>query len=158
MSQHAEPRIFVIALHLDDEFVGELEECLFPGAPGTGVASRPAMNGGTGTHWKAIRVEGAATSRSARLAALYRFQNGEALEGVELVDEVKGAVVTDPGAIDWTGFPVIDAFEAVIRDELERMNSLFDDGAPGRLRRPAPQAPRAGGPASVRRRSRAAPN
>jgi hypothetical protein len=139
MSQHDEPQFFVVALELDEEFFELLEECLFPDARGSGVASRPAMSGGTLMHWKAIRVEGAAPGRTARLAALCRFQNGDLPEGVSLFDEAHAAV-TDPGAIDWAGFPVVDALEAVVRDELERMNHLF----------------RAGGPASVRRKSRGA--
>src|SRR5215218_1223044 len=100
MSQQDEPRFFLLALQLDEEFIEELEEWLFPDAPGSEVASRPAMNGGPLTHWKAIRVEGAA-GRAARLASLYRFQNGDLPDGVELVDEEHDAVVTDPDAIDW---------------------------------------------------------
>ncbi|APR87750.1 hypothetical protein A7982_13099 [Minicystis rosea] len=56
---------------------------------------------------------------------LYRFQNGEEPRDVRLVDPLREVVVTDPGEIDWTHFPVIDALEAVTRDELRQLRSLL---------------------------------
>ena len=64
-------------------------------------------------------------SRAERLAALYRFQNGEAPPGGHFYDPQHQAEVTDPGQIDWTHFPMIDALEAVTRDELQRLRSLL---------------------------------
>ena len=72
-----------------------------------------------------------ALPRPEQLAALYRFQNGEALVGVQPVDPRCGALLGDPAEIDWTGFPVVDALEAVMSDELSRLRSLLHtDAAP----------------------------
>jgi hypothetical protein len=89
------------------------------------------MRGGEKTCWKTLRLQapgdaGArAVSRSDRLAALYRFQNGEAPAGLVLVDPRHEAVVTDPADVDWTHFPLVDALEAVSRDEIARLRTLL---------------------------------
>jgi hypothetical protein len=80
--------------------------------------------------WKTILLEGPGPAvngpRGAdRLAALYRFQNGEAPAGLRFVDPRRQAAVTDPAEIDWTHFPVLDALEAVTRDELHRLRALL---------------------------------
>jgi hypothetical protein len=107
------------------------------------VAYHARMRSGGKACWKTILLEtpggggDAELSRPERLAALYRFQNGEAPVDVRLIDPHRQAVVTDPGDIDWTHFPVVDALEAVTRDELNRLRSLLrtdrhyaDNGAP----------------------------
>lgn len=88
--------------------------------------------------WRTILLEAQRSgserelSRHERLAALYRFQNGEAPVDVRLIDPQRQAEVTDPGEIDWTHFPVVDALEAVTRDELNRLRSLLRaDGGGG---------------------------
>jgi hypothetical protein len=87
------------------------------------------------TSWRSIEArptepgegDGATgVSRSRWLAALHRLQNGEALGGLQLVDSAC-APVTDPASVDWTGFPVLEALEAVSRDELRRLRSLLDE-------------------------------
>jgi hypothetical protein len=64
-------------------------------------------------------------SRPERLALLYRFQNGEAPLELRLVDPVREAVITAPAEIDWSHFPVLEALEAVTRDELHRLRTLL---------------------------------
>jgi hypothetical protein len=90
------------------------------------------MRGGEKTCWRSIRFEAHGErasepwpSRQERLAALYRFQMGQALSDVRLVDAGGTREVTDPAQIDWTHFPVLDALEAVTRDELHRLRSLL---------------------------------
>jgi hypothetical protein len=95
------------------------------------------MRSGDKALWKSmlLRAPGEAASadvpRAERLAALYRFQNGEAPAGRHFYDPDLKAVVTDPGQVDWTAFPVIDALEAVTRDELHRLRALLR-AEPGR--------------------------
>lgn len=95
------------------------------------VAYHARMRSGGKACWKTILFEGGGAhvggelSRPERLAALYRFQNGEAPGDVRLVDPQRKAVVTDPAEIDWTHFPVVDALEAVTREELHRLRSLL---------------------------------
>jgi hypothetical protein len=97
------------------------------------------MNGGAKTSWRSIEAQPidptdapAGVSRGRWLAALHRLQNGEALGGLRLVGRGHGhdahtAVVTDPAEVDWTGFPILEALEAVSRDELRRLRSLLDE-------------------------------
>lgn len=103
------------------------------------------MRSGGKACWKTILLEtpggggDVELSRPERLAALYRFQNGEAMADVRLIDPNRQAEVTDPGEIDWTHFPVVDAIEAVTRDELKRLRSLLHaDRHPAE---PAPPTP-----------------
>lgn len=89
------------------------------------------MDSGSKACWKTVRLVTPASdvmSRPARLAALYRFQNGEAPADLRIFDPQRQAVVTDPGDVDWTSFPVVDALEAVSREELQRLRSLLADG------------------------------
>jgi hypothetical protein len=114
---------------------------------------------GAKTCWKAIQVRGPGVGRgelrdldaSERLAALYRFQNGQA-EGHRFLRHVDGhrraevslppagpgggrpptppgpagwLEVTDPADVDWETFPLLAALEAVTHDELRRLHSLF---------------------------------
>jgi hypothetical protein len=95
------------------------------------------MKGGAKTCWRKIEARPVEpTEREVRvprdrwLAALHRLQNGEALGGLQLVDPARAAAVTDPADIDWTGFPVLEALEAVARDELRLLRSLLDGGLP----------------------------
>jgi len=89
------------------------------------------MRSGDKALWKSMLLQAPGeavsmdVSRTERLAALYRFQNGEAPAGRHFYDPDLKAVVTDPGQVDWTAFPVIDALEAVTRDELQRLRSLL---------------------------------
>lgn len=89
------------------------------------------MHRGDKALWKTMLLEtpgpGASgdVSRAERLAALYRFQNGEAPSGRHFYDPALQSEVTDPGQVDWTHFPVIDALEAVTRDELQRLRALL---------------------------------
>lgn len=105
------------------------------------VAYDARMRGGEKTCWRAIQLEAPTTSvgelspsRQERLAALYRFQNGQQPTDVRFVHVGEHASgtreVTDPAQIDWTHFPVIDAMEAVTRDELRRLRSLLRADAP----------------------------
>jgi hypothetical protein len=71
--------------------------------------------------------------RHERLAALYRFHNGEAPAEVRFF--AVDTALTDPDAIDWTTFPMLDALEAVTRDELARLRALVPEGAPPPSRR-----------------------
>ncbi|MFT3765584.1 MAG: hypothetical protein QM820_08730 [Minicystis sp.] len=103
------------------------------------------MRSGGKACWRTILLEtphdgGAGElSRPERLAALYRFQNGESPRDLRLVDPQRQAVVTDPAEIDWTSFPVIDALEAVTRDELQRLRSLLRaEAGPSPARPPTP--------------------
>jgi hypothetical protein len=95
-----------------------------------------AMNGGGKTWWKAIQVHdpggGRALEASERLAALYRFQNGEVLAGYRFTAGLRSmgepplaAVVTDPADVDWEAFPILAALEAVTCDELRRLRALL---------------------------------
>ena len=92
------------------------------------------MNGGVKTSWKAIRIHPPGSSSelsgAERLAALYRFQNGELAAGHVLADAARGAEVVGPDQIDWTTFPVLAALEAVTTDELFRLRSLILGGPP----------------------------
>ncbi len=94
------------------------------------------MNGGPRTCWRDIearlaepgdRDPSAGVPRARWLAALHRLQNGEALGALRLVDPARSAPVTDPAEVDWTGFPVLEALEAVARDELRLLRSLLDE-------------------------------
>jgi hypothetical protein len=90
------------------------------------------MSRGGKSSWKTLRVHGSDRSElgaSERLAALYRFQNRETLADVRFVDEAEQATITDPEQIDWATFPVILALEAVTREELQRLHSLFHPDA-----------------------------
>jgi hypothetical protein len=94
------------------------------------------MNGRAKTCWRAIEARPTGSDdcvgvpRGLRLAALYRLQNGEALGGLRLVDPVRAVPMTDPADIDWTGFPVLEALEAVARDELRLLRNLLDETPP----------------------------
>lgn len=102
--------------------------------------------GGEKACWKTVLLEAPETSPSAlpelsrheRLAALYRFQNGQPLADLRLVDPARRAELTDPAQIDWTHFPVVDALEAVTRDELRRLRSLLRAEASSAGRAPTP--------------------
>jgi hypothetical protein len=82
--------------------------------------------------WKAIRVQGPGAGRdelreltaSERLAALYRFQNGE-VSADHCFVSAAGVEVTGPGDVDWDTFPVLAALEAVSRDELRRLRHIL---------------------------------
>jgi hypothetical protein len=90
------------------------------------------MNGGAKTCWRDVEarlVDGdARVPRTRWLAALHRLQHGEALSGLRLVDPTSKAAVTDPAEVDWTGFPVLEALEAVARDEIRLLRTLLDEG------------------------------
>ena len=90
------------------------------------------------TCWKAIRVRGPGAVRDEpreldageRLAALYRFQNGEVPADhcfLALVDGQRGVPVSNPADVDWDTFPVLAALEAVTRDELRRLRNILRD-------------------------------
>ncbi len=93
------------------------------------------MTRGGKTCWKAIRVLGAgapgqgALAGADRLAALYRFQNGEPSPGHRFfVEGAREGEAVDPEQFDWSTFPVFAALEAVTRDEVRRLRSLLHDG------------------------------
>lgn len=101
------------------------------------------MMGGGKTSWKAIQVRSPGSSccdlyAAERLAALYRFQNGEPAADQGFANFVvcqpgrRDARVTDPGEVDWDTFPVLAALEAVTTDELRRLRLLLnsDDDDP----------------------------
>lgn len=95
------------------------------------------MRSGATTCWRAILFQTAGTEqrrelpRGERLAALYRFQNGQTLADLHPVDPGRCAEITDPAEIDWTDFPVVEALEAVTKDELAQLRSLLHaDAAP----------------------------
>ena len=87
------------------------------------------------TCWKAIHVrrqlqgpgvgrdELRALDAAERLAALYRFQNGDVSPDHGFVS--RGVEVTDPGDVDWETFPILAALEAVTRDELCRLRRIL---------------------------------
>jgi hypothetical protein len=63
-----------------------------------------------------------------RLAALYRFQNGEAVGDHVFVASGEGRArveVKNPADVEWDTFPVLAALEAVTRDELRRLRRLL---------------------------------
>lgn len=86
------------------------------------------MNCGGKTCWKSIHVEGpsggGALDATERLAALYRFQNGERTGDLRFVRGGLDGQVTDPAEVDWDTFPVLAALEAVTRDEIRRLRTL----------------------------------
>ena len=137
MSQQGMKRTFPIALQDRETIAPAPANWPFPSAPDPALASRPAMSGGTRTNWRALRVVGLTAGRSERLAALYRFQNGEASPDLALafVDGANEVFVTDPAEVDWSGFPLIDALEAVAADEIRRLRNLFGAGGPASVRR-----------------------
>ncbi len=99
-------------------------------------AASGAMNRGGKTCWRAVQVQGPAGGRvlgaSERLAALYRFQNGErAAEHtfVRIAEGHRRAEITDPSDIDWEEFPLLAALEAVTYEEIRRLRSLFHEGS-----------------------------
>lgn len=108
------------------------------------MAYHARMRSGGKACWRTLLLEspgdGEGTlSRHERLAVLYRFQNGETPRHVRLVDPQRKAVVTDPAEIDWTHFPVLDALEAVTRDELRQLRCLLHtDGTPSPAPPPTP--------------------
>ncbi len=95
------------------------------------------MSRGGQTRWKAVRVfapGGGHGERerelgaAERLAALYRFQSGDAAADQRFVVGVEAsreAPLTDPAEVDWSGFPVLAALEAVTHDELRRLRRLL---------------------------------
>lgn len=89
------------------------------------------MRSGGKACWRTIQLEIAGgelpgdLSRAERLAALYRFQNGEAPPELRLFDPHAREVVTDPAQIDWAQFPLVSALEAVGHDELSRLRALL---------------------------------
>jgi hypothetical protein len=105
------------------------------------------MNGGAKTCWRTVAaqplagdasvavVDGAPPDKAGLcpiprgrwLAALYRLQNGEPIDGLQLVDPARAVPLTDPADVDWTGFPVLEALEATARDELRMLRSLLDE-------------------------------
>jgi hypothetical protein len=93
------------------------------------------MTRGGKTCWKAIRVLGAGAEgrreliAAERLAALYRFQNGDASPGHRFLDGHREAELHHPDQVDWATFPVLAALEAVTYDELRRLRMLLTDGA-----------------------------
>jgi hypothetical protein len=91
------------------------------------------MNSGGNTSWKAIRIHGPDAREllgAERLAALYRFQNGELADDHGIVDTLREAEVVAPDHVDWTSFPVLAALEAVTRDELFRLRTLILGASP----------------------------
>ncbi len=90
------------------------------------------MQGAGKTSWKRLSVHGA--DRGERLAALYRFQNREACldhaPALIVADQDGDAarLINDPADVDWSGFPVIQAIEAVTHEELCRLRSLLSAG------------------------------
>jgi hypothetical protein len=104
------------------------------------------MRSGGKACWRTIQLEDAGggeregISRHERLAALYRFQNGEALTDLRLVDPLARVEVTDPAQIDWAQFPELSALEAVTRDELHRLRTLLRADAGVEPRRALPSS------------------
>ena len=106
------------------------------------------MNRPSKTSWKAIRVRrpGAVdllrdVDAAERLAALYRFQNGDAGSDHAFLrssPEHAEAHVTDPAEVDWETFPVLAALEAVTRDELRRLRRLLRADAANLWDEPTP--------------------
>jgi hypothetical protein len=103
-------------------------------------AASGAMNRGAKTCWKTIQVQrpggGRLSDPGERLAALYRFQNGQGPAEHRFVRGAE-AVSVDPSDVDWEAFPVLTALEAVTRDELRRLRSLL---RPDLADEPTPQA------------------
>jgi hypothetical protein len=93
------------------------------------------MTGRRKPSWKLIQVCGATTrggelrrlEGAERLVALYRFLNGEPSEDQLSAPVVDGRheLVGAPGSVDWDGFPVLAALEAVTSDELRRLRGLL---------------------------------
>jgi hypothetical protein len=85
------------------------------------------------TSWRALTVQrtgegqGGHLDGSERLAALYRFQNGDAGgDHAFVLGEGRARVEVDsPADVDWDAFPVLAALEAVTRDELRRLRSIL---------------------------------
>jgi len=87
--------------------------------------------------WKAVRVLGTGPSSDAsplagpeRLAALYRFQSVGRSPGAAFfvtADGKRDLEIDHPDQVDWTGFPVIAALEAVTYDELRRLRLLLTE-------------------------------
>ena len=87
--------------------------------------------------WKAVRVLAAGPSPDAspqagpeRLAALYRFQSVGRSPGHAFfvtADGKRDLEIDRPDQVDWTGFPVIAALEAVTYDELRRLRLLLTE-------------------------------
>ncbi len=91
------------------------------------------MNGGGKTSWKKVQVHSTGRGElraEGRLAALYRFQNGEPQAALCFIDGPRDARVTDPAEIDWSAFPLIHALEAVTHEELSRLRSLLESARP----------------------------
>jgi hypothetical protein len=88
------------------------------------------MSGGGKTSWRDLAVHSPASEALGapeRLAALYRFQTGEAPPGLSVSVGSAGdvEVIGDPADVDWAGFPELLALEAVTREELRRLRSLL---------------------------------
>jgi len=89
--------------------------------------------------WKAVRVLGTGASTDAaqpaqlvgneRLAALYRFQSAGRSPGHRFyaADVKRETEIVEPDQVDWSGFPVIAALEAVTYDELRRLRMLLTE-------------------------------
>jgi hypothetical protein len=84
------------------------------------------------TSWRGLTVHRTGEGQeglldgSERLAALYRFQNGDAGDHAVVVGEGRARVeVTSPADVDWDAFHVLAALEAVTRDELRRLRRIL---------------------------------
>jgi len=89
------------------------------------------MRSGGKACWKSVLLQTNGDGADGeRLAALYRFQSGQPSPDVRIIDPWRQSEVTDPADVDWTNFPVVDALEAVTRDELHRLRSLLRADAP----------------------------
>ena len=156
-----------------------------PRQAGAGAASGAMIRGGK-TSWRTLSVQRTGEGQAGhldgaeRLAALYRFQNGDVGGDHAFISLGEGRArveVDSPADVDWDTFPVLAALEAVTRDELRRLrhvlradpaNHLVDEDLPSPtssgtwtnpfFRAPPAPSPRASPPASPRPPRPAAPS
>jgi hypothetical protein len=70
-----------------------------------------------------------------RLVALYHLQNGERTGArfYRFLDDGRSDSIREPEEIDWEGFPVLAALEAITYDELRRLRGLLRSDFPPAL-------------------------
>ncbi len=92
----------------------------------------PRMSRRGQTSWRAVHVcghDGASQLRqlsgTARLVALYRLQTGEAGRELCFTRPGEDGPVLGAPDVEWDGFPMIAALEAVTFDELRRLRGLL---------------------------------